>query len=99
LFISIEPAMADKSYQVTMASAAKVGSMQLQPGEYRVVLDDTSAHFTEVKSGKEIEVLATIDNSAEKKFERTAIVSSRASGEAVVTEIQLGGTKTRVAFP
>jgi hypothetical protein len=40
LFISVEPAMADKSYHVTMASAAKVGSMQLQPGEYKVVLDD-----------------------------------------------------------
>ena len=96
--ISVEPAMADKSYQITMSSAAAIGSAQLQPGEYKIVLDDSSAHFTEVRTGEEVEVLATIDNTTEKKFERTTIHSTRASGETVITEIRLGGTKTRIAF-
>ena len=98
LFISIEPAMADKSYQVTLSSAAKIGSVQFQPGEYKLVLDDSSAHFTQVKTGEEIEVPAKIDDTAEKKFESTAIHSNSASGETLITEIRLGGTKTRVAF-
>jgi hypothetical protein len=99
LFISIEPAMADKSYRVTMSGPAKIGSVQLQPGEYILVLDDSSAHFTEVKTGEEFEVLAKIDDTAEKKFESTAIHSTRANGETLITEIRLGGTRTRVAFP
>ena len=99
LFVSIEPAMADKSYRVTMTSAAKVGSVQLQPGEYTLVLDNSKVRFTEVNTGKEFEVTAKIDDTAEKKFESTAIHSTRAEGATLITEIRLGGTKTRVAFP
>jgi hypothetical protein len=99
LFISIEPAMADKSYELVISSAAKVGSVQLPPGEYKLVLDDSSAHFTALNSGEEFEVLAKIDDTAEKKFEHTAIHFTRATGENLITEIRLGGTKTRVAFP
>jgi hypothetical protein len=99
LFVTIEPVRADKNYQVVISRVAKIGSVQLQPGEYKLVLDDSSAHFTEVNSGEEFEVLAKIDNTAEKKFEHTAIHSKGASGETLITEIRLGGTKTIVAFP
>lgn len=98
LFISIEPALADRSYPVTLTNAAKVGSVELKPGEYRLVLDGSSAHFAHQNTGKKIKVLATIDDTAGKKFDKTEIHSTRANGEVLITEIRLGGTTTRVAF-
>lgn len=98
LFVLIAPARADKRYQVTMTNAAMVGSIQLQPGDYHLVLDNSKVRFTGLKTGKEVEVDAKIDDSAEKKFERTEIHSQRVEDATLITEIRLGGTKTRVVF-
>ena len=98
LFVLIGPARADKSYPLTMTNAAKAGSIHLQPGDYTLVLDNSKVRFTELKTGKEFEVDAKIDNSAEKKFESTAIHSEQVEGATLIREIRLGGTRTTVAF-
>ncbi len=98
LFVLVAPAMADKSYDVTMTNAATAGSIQLQPGDYHLVLDNSKVRFTELKTGKEFEVDAKIDNSADRKFERTEIHLERVAGATLITEIRLGGTKARVVF-
>jgi hypothetical protein len=97
-FVLIGPARADKSYDVTMTNAATAGSIQLQPGDYHLVLDNSKVRFTELKTGKEFEVDAKIDNSADRKFESTEIHLQRVEGATLITEIRLGGTKTRVVF-
>jgi hypothetical protein len=99
LFCLIEPAKADKRYEITIADLTKAGSTELQRGSYTFVVDNSKVRFTELKTGKEFEVEAKIENSTEKKYEVTAIHSKQVVGAILITEIQLGGTKTRVLFP
>ena len=99
LFILVGEAMADKSYQVKVSTAAKAGSVQLRPGDYQLVLDNSRILFRESVTGKEYPVEAKIDDSAEKKFETTAVHSRQKDGATLITKIELGGTKTTVAFP
>jgi hypothetical protein len=98
LFVLVGTAMADKSYPVKVTDAAKAGSIQLQPGDYELVLDNSRVLFRELKTGKEFEVDAKIDESAAKKYASTALHSSRVDGAMLITEIELGGTKTKVTF-
>ena len=98
LFVLIGQARADKSYPVRVTETAKAGSVQLKAGDYHLVIDNSKVRFREVGSGKEFEVDAKIDESAAEKFESTAIHSQRLEGVILITEIRLGGTKTRVAF-
>jgi hypothetical protein len=99
LFVLVGEARADKSYQVRVTTAAKAGSVQLRPGEYHLVLDTSRILFRESVTGKEYPVEAKIDDSAEKKFETTAVHSRQKDGATLITKIELGGTKTTVAFP
>ena len=99
LFVLVGEAMADKSYQVKVSTAAKAGSVQLRPGDYQLVLDNSRIFFRESVTGKEYVVEAKIDDSAEKKFENTMIHSRQTDGATLITKIELGGTKTTVAFP
>lgn len=99
LFVLVGDAMADKSYQVKVTSAAKAGSVQLQPGVYDLVLDNSKILFREPVTGKEYVVEARVDASAAKKFENTMIHSVQSEGATLITKIELGGTKTTVAFP
>jgi hypothetical protein len=90
-------AHADTKYHVTLTQAAKVGSEQLKPGEYHVVLDKSTVLFTHLTSGKSVEVPASIQ-SAEQKHAHTSIRMLRAGGENQILEIKLGGTQTRILF-
>lgn len=98
LFMS-EPARADSSYRVTMREKTKVGSIQLKPGEYSLAVRDSKVRFTDQNTGKVFEVDATIDNSAEAKYQHTSIDSRIVDGTRQVTEIHLAGTKTKLKFP
>jgi hypothetical protein len=99
LFVLVGEARADKSYEVKVTTAAKAGSVQLRPGDYDLVLDNSRILFRESVTGKEYPVEAKIDDSAEKKFEKTLIYSRQKEGATLITKIELGGTKTTVAFP
>ena len=99
LFVLVVQARADKSYQVKVTAAAKAGSVELRPGNYHLVVDNSTILFRESATGKEYPVEAKIDDSAEKKFENTAVYMRQKEGAMLVTKIELGGTKTTVAFP
>ena len=98
LLVLIGPARADKSYRVTVSNVSKAGSVELQPGDYHLVLDNAKGRFRELKSGKEFDVEAKIDDSAVEKFEQTAVHSRQGEGTMLISEIRLGGTKTKVVF-
>jgi len=98
LFVLVGEVRADKSYRVKLTGAAKAGSVQLQPGDYHLVLDNSRILFRESVTGKEYPVEAKFDDSAEKKFASTAIHSQQMEGATLITKIELGGTKTTVAF-
>jgi hypothetical protein len=99
IFLLAVPALADKSYQFTVSSAAKLGSLQLQPGEYSLVVDNATVRIRDLRTGDEFEVNAKIDDAADKKFEHTEIHSTRDADTVLITEIRLGGTNMRVVFP
>ena len=98
LFLFALPARADKSYQFTVSNAAKLGSVQLQPGDYSLVLDNATVRLRELRTGDEFEVTAKIDATADKKFDRTEVHSTRVADSVLIKEICLGGTNTRVIF-
>ena len=87
-----------KKYAITLDSAAKIGSTEFRAGDYKMQVDASKVTFTELKSGKEIEVNAKIET-VESKFDRTSIHSKTDErGARQISEIRIGGSKTRIAF-
>ena len=53
--------------------------------------------LTELKTGKLIELEAKVE-SVEKKFPTTEIHSKKVDGVSQISEIRIGGSKTRITF-
>ncbi len=90
-------AYADQSYRITLSSASKIGSTDLKPGEYKLVVDGAKVRFTELNSGKMVEVEAKVQE-VDTKTDHTAIHSTHVDGVDKISEIRIGGSKTRIAF-
>lgn len=86
-----------KSYDVTLSTPTKAGSVQLKPGQYRLKIDGTNAVFTEVNSAKAFTTVVKVQTS-EKKFEQTRVGTTKDNGTDVIKDIELGGSKTKVEF-
>jgi hypothetical protein len=86
-----------KSYDITLDTATKVGSVELKPGKYSLsVMDETKVRFTST-NGQAVEASAKVTTS-DKKFQATQIDMKQVNGAAQVNEIDLGGTKTKILF-
>jgi hypothetical protein len=86
-----------KTYEITLDSATKVGSVELKPGKYSLaVMDETKVRFISA-NGQAVEASAKIVTS-DKKFQATQIDMKNVNGFAQVNEIDLGGTKTKIQF-
>ena len=73
-----------KSYEISIDSVSKVGDVQLQPGDYTVTLNGTTVKFTDENSGKSVETKATVETTAEAKFNGTSVWFTRTdAGRAV----------------
>jgi len=82
---------ASSHYGLTLSTAQWVGDKQLKPGDYKVEITGDKAVF---KSGKTVvEVPATVQKSDQKYLH-----TSYASVDSKITEIDLGGTTTKVVF-
>ena len=79
------------SYRVTLRQTATVKGTQLTPGEYRLDVDGSKATFvsktTTAQSPVKVETVA-------KKFSDTMIVYEGAA----ISEIRIGGTKTKLTL-
>ncbi len=78
------------AYTITLIQPAVVNGIQLNPGDYRLIVDVTKVTLT--KGKQTVEMPAAKVESVDKKFETTAI---RYMGEKLA-EIRIGGTKTRI---
>lgn len=87
-----------KSYEVSVDAVSTVGTVQLQPGEYKVSIDGSNAKFTDVNSGKSVETPVTIETNGKSKFDATSLESQKVNGVNKVSEIDLGGTATKLKF-
>ncbi|MGP8244240.1 MAG: hypothetical protein ACLQVN_06945 [Bryobacteraceae bacterium] len=90
-------ASAAKSYQISLAGTTKVGSVELQPGAYAVKVQGSKAVFVNQDTNKEFTAPVKVENSS-RKFEQTAVETSTASGQNVIQNIQLAGSKTQLDF-
>lgn len=96
LTVLVAGAAADqKSFGISLSTASRIGDVEMMPGEYRVIVDGTKVQFREVKTGREFEVEANVEDLAQ-KASGTEIRSQNVDGTNRITEIRNG--KTRISF-
>jgi hypothetical protein len=83
-----------KTYTVTLYQAAKLGSMELKPGEYRVEVVDQKAVFRNGTVHGEAPVKV---ETGDTRFNSTS-VRLVGDGTPQINEIRIGGTKTLLKF-
>jgi hypothetical protein len=86
-----------KTYEITLSSPSKVGSMQLAAGSYKLKVDGNKAVFTNRDTDKQVTADVKVDT-VEKKYEVTAIDSTKTGDVEQINAIELGGSKTKLEF-
>lgn len=88
-----------KTYSVNLAETARVGSVTLQPGEYHLKIEQGKAVFSANTLKQPVEAPVVV-NSADKKYDQTAVVLSKDTGGVErISEIMLHGTTMKLDFP
>ncbi len=83
------------SFRVNLTQTSVVKGSELKAGEYQVNLGADKATF---KAGKtEVEAPVKVETAPE-KYRSTAIRYTTENGKAVIAEIRIGGTTTRLLF-
>ena len=83
------------NYKITLLQPSVVNGNTLKAGDYRL---NVGTEKVLIVSGKtSVEVPVTVE-SADKKFDTTAIRYTTVNGKSSIAEIRLGGTKTRLVF-
>jgi hypothetical protein len=85
-----------KSYSFTLTAPTKVGTVTLKPAEYDVIVKGDQAIFT-AGSGKTYKVPVKVAQ-GDKKFDNTTAVTSTKDGADTLSEIDLGGSNTKLQF-
>jgi hypothetical protein len=83
------------SYKITFTQATVVKGIEFKAGDYRL---SVLADKVTISAGKTSFDVAAKVETAEKKFDSTAIRYVTEAGKAKVSEIRVGGTKTKVLF-
>jgi len=83
------------SYNVKLLRPSMVKGMELKEGEYRLNLNKDIATIGNGKVSVEAPVKVETTDS---KFDTTAIRYTELAGKSVISEIRVGGTKTKIVF-
>jgi len=86
-----------KTYTITVSDPALAGNAQLKMGDYRLKVDGAQVVLTDM-DGKRIDTTATVET-VERKFDRTALITTNADGANLILSIELGGSTNRIVFP
>jgi hypothetical protein len=84
-----------KSYNITLAEAYTVGTTQLSAGEYKLVVNGSTAQLEDNRGN--VQANGTIENE-KRTFDETAVVSNKAEGANQLRAIEIGGTRFQVDF-
>jgi hypothetical protein len=85
-------------YNVTLNQPAVVQGTVLKAGDYRLILADSKLTIiNEVGKKNPLEVTVKVETQ-DKKFDTTVVRLDTSGGKAAISEIRLGGTKTRLVF-
>ena len=83
------------SYNVKLLRPSMVKGMELKEGEYRLNVNKDIATIGNGKVSVEAPVKVETTDS---KFDTTAIRYTELAGKSVISEIRVGGTKTKIVF-
>jgi hypothetical protein len=86
-----------KSYDIVLTSPASAGHLQLKAGEYTLKVQNGQAVFTDVQSGKKFTAPVKMENAA-KKFDMTAVDTTKQGDADQIRTIELGGSTTELQF-
>ena len=88
-------ASAASGYHVTLGSPIWAGATELKPGEYQVQVENGKAIFKSKKNTVEVPAKMETANS---KFQTTALNSANSGGKEKLEAIEIGGTTTRIVI-
>jgi hypothetical protein len=87
-----------KSYSFNLRTESKIGEVNLQPGDYRLLVHNHDPKLlVRDRKGNEIEVNGKIDDVGA-KFQSTMVFTNHDGGTAKIMEIRLGGSTMKVTF-
>src|SRR5213594_248952 len=84
-----------KTFHVTLFQPTTVGSAELQPGDYKLELNESKVVIRNGKTSTEAMVKV---ESADQKFASTTVRYQNGDGKYRIQEIRLGGTRTKLVF-
>jgi hypothetical protein len=87
-----------KSYDVIFNAPATVGSVKLAPGQYTVKVNGDNAVFTNSQNAKSVSTPVKVVESGAKKYQYTAVDSTKEGDSEKVNAIELGGSTTKLEF-
>lgn len=82
-------------YKITLTQATSVQGNVLKAGDYRLTLKDTKLTILPDNGKTQVEVTVKLET-VDKKFDSTSVRLDTVTGQAVMSEIRLGGTKTKL---
>jgi len=88
---------AAKTYDITLSSAVKAGSVQLKAGAYKIAIDGSKVTFTNAKTRESVTTDGKVEN-APKSYDYTRVDTSTEGTTTVVKEIEVGGSKIKIDF-
>ncbi|MDQ6678539.1 MAG: hypothetical protein M3Z09_14730 [Acidobacteriota bacterium] len=83
------------SYKVNIPVAVVLEGQALEPGVYRVDVNDTGAVLRKGKQSIETKIRT---EAAEHKYDSTSVRYLQSNGNYNIAEIHVGGTKTKLVF-
>jgi hypothetical protein len=93
--LAVSAVASAKSYTVTFFQPSIVGGAELQPGEYKLDLNESKVT---IRSGKKSAEATVKVESADQKFPATSVRYQNGDGKYRIQEIRLGGTTTKLVF-
>jgi hypothetical protein len=83
------------SFRVVLSQPSVVKGAELKAGEYRVNLGAEKVTFTSGRTAVDASVKV---ETANEKYSATSVRYTTDAGKAVISEIRIGGTTTRLVF-
>ena len=89
--------VSSKTYEINLSRPAKVGGAQLKAARYRLQVQGSTATFTELGKSQGVTAPVKVEEGSQ-KFDDTRIVTSKDGEVERISEIDLGGSKTKLGF-
>ena len=86
-----------KSYDIVLSQPTMAGATQLQPGEYKLKVENNQAVFTDVQNEKTFTTPVKVETKNQ-KFGETQVQTSHQGDMDHISKIDLGGSTTELNF-